>query len=179
MAPASPRLLRGCCATCWGGGVRQCRPHRPGTFRLRHRGGRVPGRRVMLVRLKQPRRNGATLLSRPRSPRAAIGPGLPRCRPTAMPSIWSSCGSRAGNGGRPGSGAGRSGGHNVPEAVVRRRYRRGMENFFASTGRAQISGGSWTIRGQEGPNLIACGARGAPDDVSDSAAWTKLTGEFR
>ncbi len=73
----------------------------------------------------------------------------------------------------------RSGGHNVPEAVVRRRYRRGMENFFRLY---RPSADQWWLldnSGPEGPSLIACGARGAPDDVSDSAAWTKLTGEFR
>jgi predicted ABC-type ATPase len=73
----------------------------------------------------------------------------------------------------------RLGGHDVPETVIRRRYRRGLDNFF----RLYRPGADqwWFLdnSGPEGPRLIACGARERADDVSDSATWSNLLEDFR
>ena len=73
----------------------------------------------------------------------------------------------------------RLGGHDVPEAVIRRRYRRGLENFFRLY---RPAANRWWLldnSGPEGPRLIACGERGSVDDVTDEATWTNLVEQFR
>ena len=73
----------------------------------------------------------------------------------------------------------RLGGHDVPEPVIRRRYRRGLENFF----RLYRPGADrwWLLdnSGAEGPRLIACGEHGCTAEVSDPVIWTKLMERFR
>ena len=66
------------------------------------------------------------------------------------------------------------GGHDVPEAVVRRRYRRGLRNFFelyqplATTWRVYDSAVS------DDPLLIAFGNGETVADVSDVATWARI-----
>ena len=66
------------------------------------------------------------------------------------------------------------GGHDVPEAVVRRRYRRGLRNFFelyqplASTWRVYDSAVS------DDPLLIAAGSGETVADVHDLATWARI-----
>ena len=66
------------------------------------------------------------------------------------------------------------GGHDVPEAVVRRRYRRGLRNFFelyrplATTWRVYDSAVS------DDPLLIAAGSGQTVADVTDLATWERI-----
>ena len=66
------------------------------------------------------------------------------------------------------------GGHDVPEAVVRRRYRRGLRNFFelyqplATTWRVYDSAVS------DDPLLIASGSGETVADVNDLATWARI-----
>jgi predicted ABC-type ATPase len=68
----------------------------------------------------------------------------------------------------------RQGGHDVPEAVVRRRFVAGLRNFF-KVYRTIVDG--WHMYDNStvtGPRLIAHGAAGAPSMVADQAAWRRL-----
>ena len=66
------------------------------------------------------------------------------------------------------------GGHDVPEAVVRRRYRRGLRNFFelyqplATTWRVYDSAVS------DDPFLIASGSGQRVANVTDLATWARI-----
>ncbi len=68
----------------------------------------------------------------------------------------------------------RLGGHHVPEDVVRRRYRAGLQNFF---GLYLPLANSWEIydnSGEGGPILVArCGGDATPE-VTDSVTWRKI-----
>jgi predicted ABC-type ATPase len=70
------------------------------------------------------------------------------------------------------------GGNNVPEETVRRRYQRGLENFFnlyqPLSDRWQIIGNS----SSSGPRPIAEGMGRRLDNVEDVTIWTQLTAEF-
>lgn len=68
----------------------------------------------------------------------------------------------------------RKGGHDVPEAVVRRRFAAGLRNLVA-----------WYLDGVDGwhvydnsvpagPRLISSGTTGEPTSIVDPAAWQKL-----
>ena len=68
----------------------------------------------------------------------------------------------------------RQGGHDVPEAVVRRRFLVGLRNFF-EVYRTVVDG--WHMYDNStvtGPRLIAHGAVGAPTTIADEAAWRRL-----
>jgi predicted ABC-type ATPase len=66
------------------------------------------------------------------------------------------------------------GGHDVPEDIVRRRYTRGLRNFFdlyqslATTWQMYDSSVPGT------PRLIAAGSRGTVSRVSDRATWVRI-----
>ena len=67
----------------------------------------------------------------------------------------------------------RQGGHDVPEAVVLRRFTKGLRNFF---GLYQPLAESWQVFDNSqltGPRLVASG-RGATAEVLDEKAWTQL-----
>lgn len=68
----------------------------------------------------------------------------------------------------------RLGGHDVPEGVIRRRYTRGLDNFFRLY-RPQADRW-WLIdnAAAEGQCLIAAGDRGAPDHVARPDVWNRL-----
>jgi predicted ABC-type ATPase len=66
-----------------------------------------------------------------------------------------------------------SGGHFVPEETIRRRYWRGIANFF-SIYRALADGwrfydNSWP----PAPRLIAWGGAGLDDEILDGTTWTR------
>ena len=66
------------------------------------------------------------------------------------------------------------GGHDVPEAVVRRRYRRGLQNFFALY---QPLATTWQMYDSSiapAPHLIASGSGGTIESVSDITTWTEI-----
>ena len=68
----------------------------------------------------------------------------------------------------------RQGGHDVPEAVVRRRFVAGLRNFF-KVYRTIVDG--WHMYDNStvtGPRLIAYGAAGVPTTTADPAAWRRL-----
>ena len=68
----------------------------------------------------------------------------------------------------------RAGGHDIPAATVRRRYRAGLRNFFhlyeplASTWRLYDGSGS-------DPRLVAARLEVQPVRVYDEHVWTKIT----
>ena len=71
----------------------------------------------------------------------------------------------------------RAGGHDVPESVIRRRYVKGVRNFF---GLYQPLSDSWGVydnssRGE--PRLIAQGAGGTVARVFSEDGWQEFTGQ--
>lgn len=68
----------------------------------------------------------------------------------------------------------RGGGHSVPEAVIRRRYERGLRNFFSLY---RPLADSWQVldNSEHGPlRQIANGTRMGDDEVSDEGLWEEL-----
>ena len=68
----------------------------------------------------------------------------------------------------------RQGGHDVPEAVVRRRFLAGLRNFF-EVYRTVVDG--WHMYDNStvtGPRLIAHSAAGASTTMADQVAWRRL-----
>jgi len=66
----------------------------------------------------------------------------------------------------------REGGHDVPEAVVRRRYERGLSNFV---GLYRNIVDEWTLYdSSEVPGLIARQARGQPVSVAVQSTWQRV-----
>lgn len=66
----------------------------------------------------------------------------------------------------------RSGGHDVPEPVIRRRYEAGLRNFFELY---RPLADAWRIFDNSGTGLrfIATGS-GSIDRISDEATWKKI-----
>lgn len=73
----------------------------------------------------------------------------------------------------------RLGGHAVPEATVRRRFGRGLQNFF----RLYLPiADSWQIFDNSGarrPRLIASGAGTRVQHVASSPLWRKISEDYR
>ena len=68
----------------------------------------------------------------------------------------------------------RRGGHDVPEAVVRRRFVTGLKNLFALY---LALADTWQVfdnSAAEAPRLIATGRAGEPPAIVDAEAWTRL-----
>ena len=68
----------------------------------------------------------------------------------------------------------RNGGHNVPEDVVRRRYRTGLTNFFTLY---QPVANSWQMFDNSeiaGPRLVCSRNQGAEPSILDEAAWQRI-----
>ena len=66
------------------------------------------------------------------------------------------------------------GGHAIPEAVIRRRYRRGLQNFFALY---QPMADSWTVYDNSSgdhPLLVADQQADAPLQIHEAALWEEL-----
>lgn len=68
----------------------------------------------------------------------------------------------------------RSGGHDVPESVVRRRYERGLKNFFKLYMPLADGWQMFDNSRSSGPFLIAGGAGMKTTFVGDKARWCKL-----
>jgi predicted ABC-type ATPase len=68
----------------------------------------------------------------------------------------------------------RQGGHDVPEDVIRRRYRAGLRNLFARYLDAVDSWQVYDNADMTGPRMIASRTTGAPPVVEDALAWKGL-----
>ena len=66
------------------------------------------------------------------------------------------------------------GGHDVPEAVVRRRYRRGLQNFFELYQPLATTWQMYDSSAGGAPRLIATGSGGTVGSVSDPATWGQI-----
>lgn len=69
----------------------------------------------------------------------------------------------------------RSGGHNIPEDVIHRRYERGLKNFF---GLYSPLADSWTVLDNSGDTavFVAQGGRELATDVMLVEIWQKMQG---
>jgi len=73
----------------------------------------------------------------------------------------------------------RLGGHDVPEGTVRRRYQRGLRNFF---GLYLPLVDSWQVfdNSRAGrPQLVASGHRDRAEQVADALLWRRITEAYR
>ncbi len=73
----------------------------------------------------------------------------------------------------------RMGGHSVPEATVRRRYRAGLQNFF---GLYRVLTTSWRVYDNSGaaaPRLVAAGRADVVTRITDRKAWERLQAKAR
>jgi predicted ABC-type ATPase len=71
----------------------------------------------------------------------------------------------------------RSGGHDVPEATIRQRYIRSLDNFFTIYGPLVDT---WRMHDNSGPEparLIASKLQDGGESIVDAALWTALRGE--
>jgi predicted ABC-type ATPase len=73
----------------------------------------------------------------------------------------------------------RMGGHDVSRDVIRRRFGRGLENFFRRY--RPLADRWWFFDNSrvQGPRLLASGARAQPEEVHDAAAWQGLAEHYR
>jgi predicted ABC-type ATPase len=67
----------------------------------------------------------------------------------------------------------RSGGHDVPEDTIRRRYRRGIENFFTIYRPLADHWRFYDNSGMSVPRLIARGEAGRTVEVIDERTWRR------
>lgn len=70
----------------------------------------------------------------------------------------------------------KSGGHNVSEDIVRRRYAGGLRNFF---GLYRCLADDWSFYENatvSGPRLIARGTENVDEEVQDRQTWVRLKG---
>jgi predicted ABC-type ATPase len=69
----------------------------------------------------------------------------------------------------------RRGGHHVPDDVIRRRFVRGLRNFFDVYQQAVDSWELFDNSSPTGPRLLASGDIGQPPRILDLEAWTALS----
>lgn len=72
----------------------------------------------------------------------------------------------------------RMGGHNIPETVIRRRYNRGIRNFFGLYCQQLDSWRFYNNAMTEGPVLIASGGMERTTDIEDQETWNLITSEY-
>jgi predicted ABC-type ATPase len=70
----------------------------------------------------------------------------------------------------------RGGGHDVPEAVVRRRFAAGLGNFFGLYREVVNSWQMFDNSSVDGPRLLASGRAGQPAAIVDTQGWEYLSG---
>jgi predicted ABC-type ATPase len=72
----------------------------------------------------------------------------------------------------------RMGGHSVPEATVRRRYRARLRNFF---GLYRVLTTSWRVydNSAAAPRLVAAGRADVVTRITDRSAWESLQAKAR
>jgi predicted ABC-type ATPase len=71
------------------------------------------------------------------------------------------------------------GGHNIPEETIRRRYHRGIANFFRLY---QPIATTWRVydnSARSGPRLVASGGINVIQYVVDTGVWDKMTREIQ
>ena len=73
----------------------------------------------------------------------------------------------------------RLGGHNVPEIVVRRRYDRGIRNFFQLYQTIVDQWWFYDNSHPESPVRIASGRLGMEADIVDQQTWNNLMEQYR
>ncbi len=71
----------------------------------------------------------------------------------------------------------RRGGHFVPEADIRRRYVRGISNFFNLYRRLSLSWEFYDNRGRE-PALVARGFSMTAPEIAQPTLWAELEGQY-
>lgn len=71
-----------------------------------------------------------------------------------------------------------AGGHHVPPAIVRRRFRRGLKNLFTLYMPLMDSWRFYDNSYSEGPLLLASGAGALVEHVPNSPRWQSLLEEF-
>jgi predicted ABC-type ATPase len=72
----------------------------------------------------------------------------------------------------------RLGGHDVPEDTIRRRYERGLRNFFSLYLPVVDSWRIYDNSGESGPTLIALGGTMTKTLVFQESRWTRITSEY-
>lgn len=72
----------------------------------------------------------------------------------------------------------RMGGHRVPETTVRRRYERGLRNFFELYQHLATSWRMYDNSAMESVRLIAAGIGTDTTQVGDQIVWNQITKEF-
>lgn len=72
----------------------------------------------------------------------------------------------------------RAGGHDVPEETIRRRYARGLTNFFRTYLPLATRWSFYDGSSGAGPRLVASGAQGTPLLVQDPYVWKQLVREY-
>ena len=70
----------------------------------------------------------------------------------------------------------RRGGHDVPEEVIRRRFARGLRNFFSLYQHAVDAWQVYDNAELRHPRLVASRAAGGQTEVLDQEAWENLAG---
>ena len=68
----------------------------------------------------------------------------------------------------------RMGGHDVPEETIRRRYRKGLANFFHLYRPLSTTWRMYDNSHPTGPRLVATGKGKAPIVVQDEATWAQI-----
>jgi predicted ABC-type ATPase len=71
----------------------------------------------------------------------------------------------------------RAGGHDIPAETIRRRYHRGLKNFFRLYGPLASGWRFFDNSSRPGPRLIASGKAGGETTVLDTAAWRAIQRE--
>jgi predicted ABC-type ATPase len=72
----------------------------------------------------------------------------------------------------------RMGGHNVPEDVVRRRFKAGLSNFYQLYKPLADFWRFYDNSDPSGPRIIASGGRKQSDNIQSIETWSRLMGEF-
>jgi predicted ABC-type ATPase len=68
-------------------------------------------------------------------------------------------------------------GHHVPDTIVRRRYFRGLVNFFDLYRPLATTWRMYDSIGSTGPRLIAAGGQGVNEQIIDANLWSLVKGE--
>jgi predicted ABC-type ATPase len=72
-----------------------------------------------------------------------------------------------------------AGGHDVPEETIRRRYERGLRNFFALYQPLATTWRLYDNSWQDRPRLVAMGRGQSPVRVCDATTWARVLGAVR
>lgn len=68
----------------------------------------------------------------------------------------------------------RMGGHDIPEVTIRRRYRRGLDNFLRLYRPLATTWRVYDNTSHDGPRLIAEGVGSKTVDVADAGIWDRI-----